>query len=170
MKRLQKKRENNKRKRHYNADLTLEDTADLIEQKKKEDIDAVIRTIKNNFSNNEIGVKKYKHDTSDDEEEDDKKIVTVEQKVDECIQRYSLQPYNANDTVPENFTYSDFEFENCTPADFEPQNLVASDAPQFDYTTDDPFPEYRQPIVLPRVRTKPSTRVTPTRIIKRDDY
>jgi hypothetical protein len=103
--RLRKKRENNKQKRRYNADLTLEETADLIEQKKKEDLDAVIHTIKNNFSNNELGVKKFKRDTSDDdeeedEEEDDKKIVTVKQKVEEYIQRYSLQPYNGTDAAP----------------------------------------------------------------------
>jgi hypothetical protein len=84
--RLQKKRENNKQKRRYNADLTLEETADLIEQKKQEDLDAVVHTIKNNFSNNEIGVKKFKRDTSneDDEEEDDKKNVTVAEKVEWC--------------------------------------------------------------------------------------
>jgi hypothetical protein len=90
--RLRKKREINKRKREYNADLTLEETADLIEQKKKEDLDAVIHTIKNNFSNNELGVKKFKRNTSDDDEdedekEDNKKIGTVKQKVEEFIQR-----------------------------------------------------------------------------------
>jgi predicted DNA-binding protein YlxM (UPF0122 family) len=90
--RLQKKRENNKRKRHYNDDLTLEDTADLIEQKKQEDLDAVIHTTKNNFSDNEVGIKRFKRDNTDeDEAEDDKKIVTGKQKVEECIQRYSLQ-------------------------------------------------------------------------------
>jgi hypothetical protein len=90
--RLRKRRENNKQKRRYNADLTLEDTADLIEQKKKEDLDAVVHTIKNYFSNNEFGVKKFKRDTSDDDDEEDEKIVTVKQKVEECIQRYSLRP------------------------------------------------------------------------------
>jgi hypothetical protein len=122
--RLKKKRENNKRKRYYNVDLTLENTADLIEQKKKEDLDAVVRTIKNNFSNNELGVKKFKRDTSDEdeEEEDDKKIVTAKQKVEECIQRYSLQPYNGTYAVPEDFTYSDYEFDDCTADDFAPQD------------------------------------------------
>jgi predicted DNA-binding protein YlxM (UPF0122 family) len=69
--RLREKRQNNRYKRHYNRDLTLEDTADLIEQKKQEDFDAVIHTIKNNFSNNEIGVKKFKCDTFDDDEEEE---------------------------------------------------------------------------------------------------
>jgi hypothetical protein len=79
--------------------------------------------------------------------------VTVKQKVEECIQRYSLQPYNGTDTAPEDFTYSDFDFDDCTADDFAPQDLVAPDAPVLDYTTDDPFPEYLQPSVLPRVRT-----------------
>jgi hypothetical protein len=117
--RLQKKRENNKQKRRYNADLTLEETADLIEQKQKEDLNTVVHTIKNNFSNNEIGVKKFK---------DDKKNVTVAQKVYQCIERYSLQPYNPTETMPENFIISDFDFDDCTAADFEPQNLIAPDA------------------------------------------
>jgi hypothetical protein len=60
--RLQKKRENNEKNRRYNSDLTPEDTADLIEQKRKKDLDAVVYTIKNNFSSNEIGVKKFKRD------------------------------------------------------------------------------------------------------------
>jgi hypothetical protein len=157
--RLQKNRENNKQKRRYNADLTLEETADLIEQKKKEDLDAVIHTIKNYFSNNELGVKKFKRDTSDDdeeedEEEDNKKIETVKQKVEECIQRYSLQPYNGTDAVPEDFIHSDYEFDDCTADEFAPQDLIAPEAPVFNYTTDDPFPEYLQPPALPSVRTK----------------
>jgi hypothetical protein len=116
-------------------------------------------------------VKKFKRDTSDDddEEEDDKKIVTAVEKVDQCIQRYSLQPYNRTDTVPENFTYSNFDFEDCTAADFEPQNLVAPDAPQFNYTTDNPFPNYHQPPVLPTVRTKQCAPATSTRTIIFDD-
>jgi hypothetical protein len=196
--RLKKERENNKQKRRYNFDLTLEETADLIEQKKQEDLYAVIHTIKNNFSNNEFGVKKFKRNTSDDDEEEDEEkdnrnIVTVKQKVEECIQRYGLQrnggidaipknfthsdlqPYNGTDTVPENFiqryslqsyngtddvpedfVHSDFEFDDCTADDFAPQDLVAPQAPVFNYTTDDPFPEYLEPPALPRVKTKQS--------------
>jgi hypothetical protein len=156
--RLQKKREKNRQKHRHNAGLTLKDTADLIEQKKKEDLEAVVHTIKNNFSNNEIGVKKFKRDTSDedDEEEDDKKNVTVAEKVDQCIEHYSLQPYNSTDTVPENFISSDFDFDDCITTDFEPQNLIAPEAPQLDYTTDDVLPDYHQFPVLPVVRTKPS--------------
>jgi hypothetical protein len=91
--RLKKKRENNKQKRRHNTDFTLEDIADLIEQK-KEYLDAVVHTIKNNFSSNDTGVKKFKRDTSDDdnEDEDEKKIVSVAQKVDQYIERYSLVP------------------------------------------------------------------------------
>jgi hypothetical protein len=156
--RLRKKRENNKWKREYNADLTLEETVDLIEQKKKEDLDAVVRTIKDNFSNNEVGVKKFKRNTSDDDEEEDeekdKKNVSVSEQVDYCIQRYSLQPYNGTDALPEDFVLSDFEFDDCTADHFAPQDLIAPEAPVFDYTTDDPFPEYLQPPALPRVRTK----------------
>jgi hypothetical protein len=118
--RLKKKKENNKQKRRYNTDLTLEETADLIEQKKKGDLDAVIHTIKNNFSNNELGVKKFKRDTSDDddeedEKEDDKKIVTVKQKVEECIQRYGLQPHDGIDVILEDFMHNDPNFD---PQDF----------------------------------------------------
>jgi hypothetical protein len=36
------------------------------QKKKQEDLDAVVHTINNNFSNNEIGVKKFKRDTSDE--------------------------------------------------------------------------------------------------------
>jgi hypothetical protein len=157
--RLRKKREINKPKREFNADLTLEETADLIEQKKQEDLDAVIHIIKNNFSNNEVGVKKFKRNTSDDdEEEDDKKIVTVNQKVEECIQRYSLQPYNGTDAVPQDFTYSDFEFDDCTADDFAPQDLVAPETPVLDNTTDDPSPDYFQPPAQSGVRTKQISR------------
>jgi hypothetical protein len=80
--------------------------------------------------------------------------MTVKQKVEECIQRYSLQPYNSTDAVPEDFVHSNYEFDDCTADDFAPQNLVAPEAPVFDYTTDDPFPEYLEPPALPRVRTK----------------
>jgi hypothetical protein len=80
--------------------------------------------------------------------------VTVKQKVEECIQRYSLQSYNGTDDVPEDFTHSDFEFDDCTADEFAPQDLLPPDAPVFDYTTDDPFPEYLQLPTLPRVRTK----------------
>jgi hypothetical protein len=91
-------------------------------------------------------VKNFKRDTSDDddEEEDDKKNATVAEKVYQCIERCSLQPYNPTDTLPENFIYSDFDFDDCTTADFEPQNLIAPDAPRFDYTTDNVLPDYRQ--------------------------
>jgi hypothetical protein len=161
--RLQKNRENNKQKRRYNADLTLEETADLIEQKKKEDLDAVIHNIKNNFSNNEVGVKRFKRDTSDDDEEedkeeDDKKIVTVKQKFEDFIQRYSLQSYNGTDAIPEDFTHSDFEFDDCTADDFAPQDLLPPDAPVFDYSTDNEVPDYLQPPALPCVKTKQITR------------
>jgi hypothetical protein len=158
--RLQKKRENNKQKRRYNADLTLEDTADLIEQKRKEDLEAVVHTIKNNFSNNKICVKKFKRDTSDDvdEDEDDKKNVTVAQKIDQYIEHYSLVSYNPTETVPENFISSDIDFDDCTATDFEPQNLIAPEAPQFDYTTEDVLPDYH-----------PSARVIAKRVINFDD-
>jgi hypothetical protein len=72
------------------------------------------------------------------------------------IQRYSLQPYNGADAVLEDFVHSDYEFDDCTADDFAPQDLVAPEAPVFDYTTDDQFPEYLQPPALPRVRTKQS--------------
>jgi hypothetical protein len=93
----------------------------------------------------------------------------LQKKLSGAIERYSLQPYNPTDTVPENFIYSDFDFDDCTATDFEPQNLIAPEAPQFDYTTDDVLPDYRQPPVLPVVRTKPSARVTDTRVINFDD-
>jgi hypothetical protein len=180
--RLKKMRENNKQKRRYNADLTLEETADLIEQKKKEDLDAVIHTIKNNFSNNEVGVKRFKRDTSDDDDEEDeeenkdkKKNMSVAEKIN-YVQRYSLQPYNGTNIIPQNFTHSDlqpnygtdivpqdftysefdFDFDDCTVDDFAPQDLVAPDAPVFDYTTDNEVPDYFQPPALPRVKTKQS--------------
>jgi hypothetical protein len=83
-------------------------------------------------------VKKFKRDNSDEDDEDeekhDKKIITVEQKVNECIERYSLQPCNGTDTVPETFVYSDFDIDDCTAADFQPQDLVAPNSPVFDYT------------------------------------
>jgi hypothetical protein len=68
--RLPKKREHNKLKRSYNEDLTLKDR----------------------FHNNDRGLKKFKRDTSDDNDEDEKEGVAVAQKIDECIDRYSLVP------------------------------------------------------------------------------
>jgi predicted DNA-binding protein YlxM (UPF0122 family) len=65
--RLQKKMQNNELKRYCNADLTLEDTADLIEQKRKrkKDLETVLYIIKERFGK---GIKKFKRDTSDDDE------------------------------------------------------------------------------------------------------
>jgi hypothetical protein len=146
--RLKIKRENNKQKRRYIADLTLEETADLIEQKKQEDLDAVIHNIKNSFSNNEVGVKRFKRDTSDDDEEedkeeDDKKIVTVKKKVEDCIQRYSLQHHDGIDVILEDFIHHD---PNFNPQDFiqryslQPYNgtdAVPEDFVHSDYEFDD---------------------------------
>jgi hypothetical protein len=58
--------------------------------------------------------------------------------------------------LPEDFTYSNFNFDDYTADDFAPQDLVAPDAPVFDYTTDNEVPDYFQPPALPRVRTKQS--------------
>jgi hypothetical protein len=63
--------QNNELKRCCNADLTLENTADLIEQKRKEDLEAVVYTIIDRFGNNGKGKKKFKCDTSDDDKEKD---------------------------------------------------------------------------------------------------
>jgi hypothetical protein len=64
--------------------------------------------------------------------------------------------HNGTDTVLQDFTYSDFDFDDCTADDFPPQDLIAPDAPIFDYTTDNEVPDYFQPPALPRVRTKQS--------------
>jgi hypothetical protein len=53
-----KKWKTTNKKRLYNANVTLEDTADFIEQKRKEDFEAVVYTIKNRFRTSSGGIKK----------------------------------------------------------------------------------------------------------------
>jgi hypothetical protein len=170
-KRLQNKRENSKPKHYYNPDLTLEDTADLIEQKKKEDLDAIIDTIKDKIRSNDSGLKKFKRDTSDDDSEDEneKKNEAVTQKLNQYIECYSLVHYTPTHVMPENFISADFDPEDCTVADIEPQNMIAPEGSQFDYTTEDLFSDYLQPPVLPIVNTNPSASMTTKRVVNFDD-
>jgi hypothetical protein len=57
---LQKKIENNKLKRRFNADLMLEETVDFIEQKRKEDLESAVYNIKERFRIGSESIKKIK--------------------------------------------------------------------------------------------------------------
>jgi hypothetical protein len=48
----------------------LEDAADVIEHKRKVDLEAIVDYVKERFQTNSRGVKKFKQNTSDNEEEE----------------------------------------------------------------------------------------------------
>jgi hypothetical protein len=55
--RLETKIENDRLKRRFNTDLTLEETGDLIEHKRRIDLEAVVDNFKDRFQTNSGGVK-----------------------------------------------------------------------------------------------------------------
>jgi hypothetical protein len=92
--RLQKKIKNNKLKRQFNDDFALEDTADLIEKKKKEDLESVTHNIKDRFPTSSGCIKKFKRDTSDDKDEEQR------------TEQYTLVPYVASSMTSKSLTTS----------------------------------------------------------------
>jgi hypothetical protein len=72
---MQKKIENNRVIRHFNADLALEENAIVIEHKKKIDLETVIYNIKERYLTGSGDAKKFKRDTSVDEEEEQYSLV-----------------------------------------------------------------------------------------------
>jgi hypothetical protein len=63
----------------------------------------------------------------------------------------------------------DFKPEDFVAADFAPQNLLASEAPRFDYSDDEEFPDYLQPNVLPVINTITNARVIGKKLITFDN-
>jgi predicted DNA-binding protein YlxM (UPF0122 family) len=95
---LQKKIQNNKFKRYYNADLTLQNTANLIKQKRKR------------FSNGK-GVKKFKHNTSDVNEKED----YVEQNSEQNNAKFNELFNFVADFTPQNLVVPEtLHFDNIT--------------------------------------------------------